>query len=342
MNLGGKLKKSKKHHNTVSSLDLESFKGKIESAFGGYVVSLDSSKLYEGKVLSTGAFTLDMSLGIGGLPFSKIIEIHGENGSGKTTLCLHCAKNVQKMGGFVVYDDVEHDLSRPYIEDLGIDPARFILVQPECAEEALEGILTAVDEHDKDVPMLIVLDSVAALCPRKELEGEMDDQQIGLQARIIGKFLRKFRPKLGRDPNVIFIATNQIRSKIGVRWGEPTDTPGGKALKFFSSVRIKLVNKGFLKKGKQRYGFRCMMNVIKSKVGIPFKIAEADVIFGKGFDNRRSIFDAGVSCGVIQKSGSNYSYEDITIHGIPSFVRSLDKDSLKSIRNKVKEYYKNE
>lgn len=334
------MKKSKKRKKPVSGDFINSFKEKIEDAFGGHVVSLDSKTLYEGRVLPTGCFTLDVATGIWGLPFSKIIEVHGENGSGKTTLCLHCAKSIQRLGGFVTYIDVEHDLSRRYIEDLGIDLGRFILVQPECAEDALDGAIAALDGHNSDAPMLMVLDSVAALCPRKELEGDMDDQQIALQARLVSKFLRKFRSKLGKAENVIFIMTNQVRNKIGVMWGDPSITPGGKALKFYASVRIKLQHIGFLKDGKKnRYGFRCRATVIKSKVSVPFKTADADVVFGMGFDNRKSIIDAGIEAGIVQKSGAVYSYGDHSIKGIDKLVAQLSVSEFKKIKREIKEYY---
>lgn len=282
--------------------------GQLEKRFGrGAIMNLGTAADEKIEAYSTGSLGLDIALGIGGLPKGRICEIYGPESSGKTTLALHLAAEAQKKGGTVVFIDAEHALDVKYARKLGVDTGKLLVSQPDCGEQALEICETLIQSGSVD---LVVVDSVAALVPRAEIDGEMGDQQPGLQARLMSKALRKMTA-LAAKANCTILFINQIRMKIGVMFGSPETTAGGNALKFYASVRLDVRRIGSIKENKEDAdvtGNRVRVKVVKNKVAPPFREAEFDVIFNEGICQTGEVIDIGVEKGIVDKSGAWYSF----------------------------------
>ncbi|MCF8474279.1 MAG: recombinase RecA [Emcibacter sp.] len=284
---------------------LDAALSQIERAFGkGSIMKLGKGTAMEVEAVSTGSLGLDIALGIGGLPKGRVVEIYGPESSGKTTLALHVASEIQKEGGVAAFIDAEHALDPVYANALGVDIDELLISQPDTGEQALEIVDTLVRSGAVDV---IVVDSVAALTPRAELEGEMGDSHVGLQARLMSQALRKLTASISKSKcMVIFI--NQIRMKIGVMYGSPETTAGGNALKFYASVRLDIRRIGAIKEKEDIVGNQTRVKVVKNKVASPFKVIEFDIMYGQGISKNGELVDLGVKAGVVEKSGSWYSY----------------------------------
>ena len=278
----------------------------IEKQFGkGSVMKLGDRAAVDVAVIPTGSLTLDMALGIGGYPKGRIIEIYGPESSGKTTLTLHAIAEVQKQGGTAVFIDAEHAIDPVYAKNLGVNIDELILSQPDSGEQGLEIAETLVRSGAID---LVVVDSVAALVPQVELDGEMGDQQMGLQARLMSKALRKLSGVMNKtDCTIIFI--NQLREKIGVMFGNPETTTGGRALKFYSSVRVEIRRSEAIKNGTEIVGNKVNIKVVKNKVAPPFKSTSVDIIYGKGISRDGEVLDLAVEKDIVDKSGAWYAYK---------------------------------
>ena len=278
----------------------------IERQFGkGSVMRLGEETRASLGVIPTGAIALDVALGIGGLPRGRVVEIYGPESSGKTTVALHAVANAQKAGGIVAFIDAEHALDPEYAKALGVDTDALLVSQPDSGEQALEIADMLIRSGALD---LIVIDSVAALVPRAEIEGEMGDSHVGLQARLMSQALRKMTGALnGSGTTMIFI--NQLREKIGVMFGSPETTTGGRALKFYASVRLDVRRIETLKDGQEMVGNRTRIKVVKNKVAPPFKQAEFDIMYGQGISREGGLIDVGVDAGLVRKAGAWYTYE---------------------------------
>lgn len=311
----------------------------IDRQFGkGSIMRLGDNKFSQMEnVISTGCLSLDVALGVGGVPKGRIIEIYGPESSGKTTLALHIVAEAQKSGNYAAFIDAEHAIDPEYSKKLGVDTEELLISQPDNGEQALEICETLVRSSALDV---IVVDSVAALVPRAELEGDMGDSHMGLQARLMSQALRKLTGTVSRS-NTTVVFVNQIREKIGVMFGNPETTPGGRALKFYSSIRMEIRRITTLKDGGESVGNRVRVKVVKNKVAPPFKQTEFDLMYGQGISFEGDILDLAVSGNIIEKTGAWFSYDDMKIgqgrENSKQFLKD-NNDILAEIIDKVKAF----
>jgi recombination protein RecA len=315
---------------------LSSAMTQIERQFGkGSIMKLGSRPIVDVPVISTGSIALDKALGIGGLPRGRVTEIYGPESSGKTTLALHAVANAQEKGGVAAFIDAEHALDTVYARKLGVNCDELLVSQPDTGEQALEIADMLVRSGAVDI---LVIDSVAALVPRAEIEGEMGDSHMGLQARLMSQALRKLTGTIGKT-NTLIIFINQIRMKIGVIFGNPETTTGGNALKFYASVRLDIRRIGAIKDGQEVVGNKTRVKVVKNKIAPPFKEAEFDIMYGEGISKSGDLLDTGVTAGVVEKSGSWYSYNKERIGQGRENVKRYFKDNpdiFNRIYNKVR------
>jgi len=309
----------------------------IERQFGkGSIMKLGSSPILDVPVIPTSSLALDRALGIGGLPRGRVIEIFGPESSGKTTLALHAVAEAQKQGGIAAFIDAEHALDTAYARKLGVNCDELLVAQPDTGEQALEITDMLIRSGAIDV---IVIDSVAALVPRAEIEGDMGDSHMGLQARLMSQALRKLTGTISKTLTAL-IFINQIRMKIGVVFGNPETTTGGNALKFYCSVRIDIRRASAIKDGDEMVGNRTKVRIVKNKLAPPFKNAEFDIMYGEGISRTGDLLDTGVSAGIIEKSGSWYSYDENRIgqgrENVKTFLKE-NSDISDAISAKVKE-----
>ncbi len=328
---------AKKSVNSEKLKALQLTLDKLEKTYGkGAIMKLGDSSVEQMEAISTGSLGLDIALGIGGLPKGRIVEIYGPESSGKTTLAIHAIANVQKSGGIAAIIDAEHAFDRFYAEKLGVDTESLLISQPDNGEQALEIADNLIRSGAID---LVVIDSVAALTPKAEIEGEMGDSRMGLQARLMSQALRKLTGTINKT-GCCCIFINQLREKIGVMFGNPETTTGGNALKFYASVRLDIRRVSQLKEGDVVSGNRARVKVIKNKVAPPFRQAEFDIVFGEGISKVGEIIDIGVEKGIIKKAGSWFSYDDTKLGQGRDSVKALfqeNPDLAEEIENKIKE-----
>ncbi len=319
---------------------LEAALGQIEKQFGkGSIMKLGEYKAMEVEAIPTGALSLDIALGIGGIPRGRIIEIFGPESSGKTTLALHAIAEAQKMGGEAAFIDAEHALDPIYAKHLGVDIDNLIVSQPDTGEQALEIAEALTRSGAIDV---IVVDSVAALVPKAEIDGDMGDSHVGLQARLMSQALRKLAGVINKSKTVI-IFINQLREKVGIMFGNPETTPGGRALKFYSSVRLDIRKIENIKTDGEVTGARARVKVIKNKVAPPFREAEFDIVYGKGISKEGNIVDLAVNLNLIEKSGAWFSYNGSKIGQGRENAKQFIKDNkaiAKELEEKIRENFR--
>ncbi len=310
---------------------------KLEKTYGkGTIMRLGDDAIEPLESISTGSISLDNALGIGGLPKGRVIEIYGPESSGKTTLAIHAIANVQRNGGIAAFIDAEHAFDRFYAQKLGVDIENLLISQPDNGEQALEITENLIRSGAIDI---IVIDSVAALTPKSEIEGEMGDSKMGLQARLMSQALRKLTASINRT-GCCCIFINQLREKIGVMFGNPETTTGGNALKFYASVRLDIRRTGQIKEGESIVGNRTRVKVVKNKVAPPFRLAEFDIMYGEGISKVGEIVDLGVEGNIIKKSGSWFSYGDSKLGQGRDAVKQLLLDNPElsdEIENKIRE-----
>ena len=317
---------------------LQAALSQIEKQFGkGSIMKMGDADVEKGiQVVSTGSLGLDMALGVGGLPRGRVVEIYGPESSGKTTLTLQVIANVQKLGGTAAFIDAEHALDPQYAQRLGVDTSELLLSQPDNGEQALEIADMLVRSASVDC---VVIDSVAALTPKAEIEGEMGEPQMGLQARLMSQALRKLTANIKRS-NTLVIFINQIRMKIGVMFGNPETTTGGNALKFYASVRIDIRRIGSIKKGEEVIGNETRVKVVKNKVAPPFKVADFDILYNEGISREGEIIEMGVNHHIVEKSGAWYAYNGEKIGQGKDNTREFLKDNpaiAEEIERKIRE-----
>ena len=315
---------------------LEGTVSDIRERFGeGSIMKLGDVRRVDVDVIPTGSIALDLALGVNGVPRGRVIELFGPESSGKTTLALHIVAEAQKGGGLAAYIDAEHALDPEYAKKIGVKIDDLLISQPDNGEQALDIVESLVHSGSVDV---IVIDSVAALTPRSEIEGEMGDQSIGVQARLMSRALRKLAGAISRTKTVV-IFVNQIRMQIGMMYGNPETTPGGKALKFYSSVRIDVRRIAQVKKGEEIIGSRVRATIVKNKVAAPFKIAEFDIMYYEGISRVGDLINTSIKYGVVSKNGASYSYDGQKLGvGIDTAKETLRKDSklAKEIEKKLR------
>ena len=313
---------------------------KLDKAYGkGTVMRLSDTKVMDVPVISTGSLGLDLALGVGGVPRGRVVEIYGPESSGKTTLTMHCIAEAQKAGGLAAFIDAEHAFDKGYAEKLGIDTSQLLISQPDNGEQALEIAEQLIASGAIDI---VVIDSVAALVPKAELEGDMGDSKMGLQARLMSQALRKLTGVINRTGCcVIFI--NQLREKIGVMFGSPETTTGGNALKFYASVRLDIRRIGQIKDGDRVIGNRTRVKVVKNKVAPPFRVVEFDIMYGEGISKAGEVLDLAVEMEVVKKAGSWFSFETNRLGQGRDAVKDMLKDNQelldileKRIKDKIK------
>ncbi len=309
----------------------------ITKRFGeGAIIRLGEAHHLDVSVIPTGSLSLDIALGVGGIPRGRVAEVFGPEASGKTTLCLHLAAEAQKMGGTVAFIDMEHALDPAYAAKVGVDVDDLLISQPDTGEQALEILQTLVRSGALD---LVIIDSVAALVPRSEIEGDMGDATMGMQARLMSQALRKLSGAISQSRTAV-VFTNQIRHKIGVYFGNPETTPGGLALKFYSSVRLDMRRIQSIKSGSEITGNRIRVRAVKNKVAAPFRTAEFDIMYDEGISKSGDILDLGTSLDVITKRGAFYSYGDVRLgqgrENAKTFLKQ-NQEMMKEIENAVRE-----
>ncbi|MDP3015369.1 MAG: recombinase RecA [bacterium] len=322
--------------NLIKSTDLDKLLESLQDKFGeGAIMKLDSVKKVDTEVVSTGSFSLDIALGVGGLPMGRIVEIFGPESSGKSTMALHVIAEIQKKGGKVAYIDAEHAMDPDYAKKLGVKIEDLLVSQPDSGEDALNILESLVRSG---IISAVIIDSVAALTPRAEIEGEMGAQFIGLQARMMSQALRKLTAIAAKN-KVLIIFINQLREKINMMgYGDPTTTPGGRALKFYASVRIDLRRIAQIKKGEEVVGNRTRAKVAKNKVAPPFKIAEFDIMYGEGISYEGDVLNSAVKYGIVKKTGNTYSFDAEKLGvGLEASREKLkqDKKLLEEIKKKT-------
>ncbi|XLQ20411.1 MAG: recombinase RecA [Candidatus Moraniibacteriota bacterium] len=300
-------KKDMKNDDVKKDNGVDAVVDEIRTKFGdGMLMKLGDAKRVDVDTISTGALSLDIALGVGGVPRGRVVEIYGPESSGKTTLALHIAANAQKNGGVAAFVDAEHALDPEYAQKIGVNINELLVSQPDAGEQALDIVETLVKSGAVDV---VVIDSVAALTPQSEIDGDMGDYHVGKHARLMSQAMRKLTPVIAKSSCVV-IFINQIRMKIGVMFGSPETTTGGNALKFYSSVRLDVRRAAQIKKGDEIVGNHVKVKVVKNKVAAPFKIAEFDIMYNEGISLAGDVLDVGVEYGVITKKGHSYSYKE--------------------------------